>query len=219
METFQQILAFPMYGATAWLVWVLTQQAGTDGLAVALGGIILIGFAAWLHQKTQMSRQLWRRVGLVGSMVAITLALTLTGLVQNASPLAERLGTISASQVWKPYNVEQLQSLRSSRQPVFINFTAAWCITCLVNERVALSQSEVIAAFQDKGVTLIKADWTNRNPDITEALSKFGRSGVPLYVFYPAGLERDQPLILPQVLTPAIVQGVLEKVSTAQSNQ
>lgn len=221
METFQQILAFPMYVATGWLVWVLTQQAGTDGLAVALGGIILIGFAAWLHQKTQMSRLFWRRVGLVGAIVAITLALTLTGLVQNVSPVADRLNTTSTSQsqAWKPYTVEQLESLRSSRRPVFINFTASWCITCLVNERVALSQSDITTAFQDKGVTLIKADWTNRNPDITEALNKFGRSGVPLYVFYPAGLDRDEPLILPQVLTPAIVLGALEKVSVQKSNQ
>ncbi|MBD2775572.1 protein-disulfide reductase DsbD family protein [Iningainema tapete] len=213
METFQQILAFPMYAASAWLVWVLTLQAGTDGLAVALGGMILIGFAAWLHQKTQMSRQFWRRFGLVGSLVAVALAVTLTGLVQNPTPVAEPGSTNSASQtLWKPYTVEQLESLRSSRQPVFINFTASWCITCLVNERVALSQPEVMAAFQDKGVTLIKADWTNRNPNITEALSKFGRSGVPLYVFYPTGLEQ-QPLILPQVLTPAIVQDSLSKVS------
>lgn len=219
MESFQQILAFPMYGASAWLVWVLTQQAGTDGLAVALGGTILIGFAAWLHQKTQMSRQFWRRVGLIGSLAALALALTLTPLVQNAPPLTDQISTPSTSQrlVWKPYTAEQLESVRSSGQPVFINFTASWCITCLVNERVALSQPEVIAAFQEKGVTLIKADWTNRNPDITEALSKFGRSGVPVYVLYPVGLERDDPLILPQVLTPAIVRGAIEKVSVQQS--
>lgn len=149
METFQQILAFPMYGATAWLVWVLTQQAGTDGLAVALGGMILIGFAVWLHQKTQMSNQFWRRVGLVGSLAAIALALTLTPLVHNTSPLADRVSNLTATHklLWKPYTPEQLENLRSSREPVFINFTASWCITCLVNERVALSQPEVIAAF------------------------------------------------------------------------
>ncbi len=109
---------------------------------------------------------------------------------------------------------EQLASLRQTNQPVFINFSASWCVTCLVNERVALSQPEVVRAFQDKGVTLIKADWTNRNPDITQALSRYGRSGVPLYVLYPAGLAQESSVILPQVLTPAIVQDALARLSS-----
>ncbi len=220
METFQQLLAFPMYGATAWLLWVLAQQAGANGLAVALGGMLLIGFAAWLQQKTQMAGILWRRVGSVGAMGAIVLALTLTPLVGNVPlPTAQADGQ-SASQglMWKPYTVESLKELRQSSQPVFINFTASWCITCLVNERVALSQPEVMAAFQEKGITLVKADWTNRNATITEALAKFGRSGVPLYLLYPAGLEQSQPIILPQVLTPAAVKDALETVSVQSSS-
>lgn len=220
METFQQFLAFPMYGATAWLLWVLAQQAGANGLAVALGGMLLIGFAAWLQQKTQMAGVFWRRVGSVGALGAIVLALTLTPLVGNVPlPTAQADGQ-SASQglMWKPYTLESLKELRQSSQPVFINFTASWCITCLVNERVALSQPEVMAAFQEKGVTLVKADWTNRNATITEALSKFGRSGVPLYLLYPAGLQQSQPVILPQVLTPAAVKDALETVSVQRSS-
>jgi thiol:disulfide interchange protein DsbD len=218
METFQQLLAFPIYGAVAWLVWVLAQQAGTDGVAVALSGMILIGFAAWLHQKTQTSRKFWRRVGVVGSLGAIALALTLTPLAGNAPlPTAQGSGqTKTQGLAWEPYAVERLEALRQSGKPVFINFSASWCITCLANERVALSQPEVAAAFKEKGVALIKADWTNRNATITEALSKFGRSGVPLYVLYPSGLERGEPLVLPQLLTPAVVQDALEKV-TVQS--
>ncbi len=214
MEILQQLLAFPMYGAAAWLVWVLTQQSGTDGLAIALGGMVLLGFAAWLHQKTQMSRQAWRRVGTVGSLAAIVLALTLTPLVHN-SPLPTAQGDAANPRlsIWQSYSAQKLATLQQSNQPVFINFTAAWCVTCLVNDRVALSQPEVITAFQEKGVTLIKADWTNRNPEITQALSQYGRSGVPLYVFYPAGLAQGNPTILPQVLTPAIVQDALQPLS------
>ncbi len=219
MEVLQQFLAFPIYAAAAWLVWVLTLQTGTDGLAVALGGMVLLSFAAWLHQKTQMSRQFWRRVGTVGSLGAIVIALTLAPLVHNTNvqhaqtPTQTDSATTQTS-IWKPYTSEQLASLRQTNEPVFINFSASWCVTCLVNERVALSQPEVVRAFQDKSVTLIKADWTNRNPDITQALSRYGRSGVPLYVLYPAGLARETSVILPQVLTPAIVQDALANLSS-----
>jgi len=216
METLQQVLAFPMYGAAAWLVWVLTLQAGTNGLAIALVGIILIGFAAWLHQKTQLSKTLWRRVGLVGSLAAIAIVLTLTPLVNTTTPSSSSTQANTANNlVWTAYTPSQLDKLRQSKQPVFINYTAAWCITCLVNERIALSQPEVLAAFQQKGVALVKADWTNRNADITQSLSNFGRSGVPLYVLYPAGLDQTKPVILPQVLTPDLVRDALASVSVS----
>jgi len=220
METLQQVLAFPMYGAAAWLVWVLTLQAGTNGLAIALVGIILIGFAAWLHQKTQLSKTLWRRVGLVGSLAAIAIVLTLTPLVNTTTPSssstqANTQASSANNSVWIAYTPSQLDKLRQSKQPVFINYTAAWCITCLVNERIALSQPEVLAAFQQKGVALVKADWTNRNADITQSLSNFGRSGVPLYVLYPAGLDQTKPVILPQVLTPDLVRDALASVSVS----
>lgn len=220
MESFQQLLAFPIYGAVAWLLWVLTLQTGTDGLAVALAGLLAIAFAAWLYHKTQTSRQFWRKVCWVGSLSTLVLALTLTPLVENSpapTSQATNSGTTNPSKsslAWQPYTAEQLERLRQSNQPVFVNFSAAWCVTCLMNERVALSQPEVIAAFQQKGVALVKADWTNRDTAITEALSKFGRSGVPLYVLYPRGLDHGEPMILPQVLAPATVQDALKQVSS-----
>jgi thiol:disulfide interchange protein DsbD len=220
METFQQVLAFPMYAATAWLVWVLTLQTGTNGLAIALAGIILIGFAAWLYQKTQLTRQGWRRLGTVGALAAIVLALTLTPLV-NTSPVASNSSpaqTEAQGVPWQLYTPAQLNQLRQSNQPVFINFTASWCITCLVNERVALSQPEIVSAFASKGVVPVKADWTNQNPDITQALGKFGRSGVPLYLLYPNGLNKGEPTILPQILTPAIVQDALATVTASSTS-
>lgn len=220
METFQQLLAFPIYGAVAWLLWVLTLQTGTDGLSVALAGLLAIAFAAWLYHKTQTSRQFWRRVCWVGTLSTLVLALTLTPLVENSPAPNSQVtnsGTTNPSKsglAWQPYTTEQLERLRQSNQPVFVNFSAAWCVTCLMNERVALSQPEVISAFQQKGVALVKADWTNRDTVITEALSKFGRSGVPLYVLYPRGLGQGEPMILPQVLAPATVQDALKQVSS-----
>jgi len=215
MEVLQQLLAFPIYGAAAWLVWVLTQQTGSNGLAIALTGLVLISFAAWLHQKTQLARQTWKRVGLVGSLATIVIALTLTPLVnQSFTSTAQPDLPPPQASLWQPYTAQKIATLQQSNQPVFLNFTASWCVTCLVNDRVALSQPEVVAAFQAKGVTLIKADWTNRDPEITEALRRHGQIGVPLYVLYPAGLGQGEPQILPKVLTPAIVQDALASIST-----
>jgi thiol:disulfide interchange protein DsbD len=187
---------------------------------VALAGLLAIAFAAWLYHKTQTSRQFWRRICWVGSLSTLVLALTLTPLVENSPAPNSQVtnsGTTNPSQsglAWQPYTTDQLERLRQSNQPVFVNFSAAWCVTCLMNERVALSQPEVISAFQQKGVALVKADWTNRDTVITEALSQFGRSGVPLYVLYPRGLGQGEPVILPQVLAPATLQDALKQVSS-----
>lgn len=205
METFAQLLAFPMYAATAWLIWVLTQQTGTTGLAIASAGLLLIAFAAWLHQKTRLVSQWRRRLGTIAALAVVGFALTLTQLPQPA-PLSQ-----SQDLTWQPYSAETLVSMRRSGKPVFVNFTAAWCITCLVNEQVAFNQPETIAAFQSKKVVLLKADWTNRNPAITKSLASFGRSGVPLYVLYPAS-NATEPIILPQVLSPAGVQNVIRNL-------
>lgn len=204
METFAQLLAFPMYAATAWLIWVLTQQTGTTGLAIASAGLVLIAFAAWLHQKTRLVSQWRRRLGTIAALAVVGFALTLTQLPTSA-PLTQSQGL-----TWQPYSAETLVSMRQSGKPVFVNFTAAWCITCLVNEQVAFNQPETIAAFQSKKVVLLKADWTNRNPAITKSLASFGRSGVPLYVLYPA--SNTEPIILPQVLSPAGVQNVIKNL-------
>lgn len=202
METFSQLLAFPMYAATAWLVWVLIQQAGTTGFAIAAAGLLLIAFAAWLHQKTRPISGRGQRLGTVAALVVVGFALTLTQLPTAIAP--SQTSTAQASGLsWQPYTPQALADLRKSGTPVFVNFTAAWCITCQVNEQVAFNQPEAIAAFQSKKVALLKADWTNRNPDITNALESFGRSGVPLYVLYPVNAE---PIVLSQVLSSADVQ-------------
>jgi thiol:disulfide interchange protein DsbD len=210
METFSQLIAFPIYAAAAWLVWVLTQQTGSDGLAAALTGLILIGFAAWLYQKAQTFGKLWRKVGIFAALIAIALALTLAPLAGN-TPLQTAQQTTQNS-IWEPYTREKLTEIRQSGKPVFVNFFASWCISCLVNERVVFTQPEVQQAFQQKGVTLMKADWTNRNDTITQALSNFGRSGVPLYVLYPSSSTSQEPIVLPQILTPDIIRDTLNQI-------
>lgn len=211
MERFKQFLAFPMYGAAVWLVWVLSLQAGAEGVLTALGGMLLIGFAAWLYDVTRMSGGSARRIG--GGLAAIALVSAIGWGIAAGSHAAPSAAPASSAQAggaettaWEPYSREKFEALRAEGRPVFLNFTAAWCITCLVNERVALNRPDVAAAFRTGDVTYLKGDWTNQDAEITAKLEEFGRSGVPLYVFYPAGRD-SQPVVLPQLLTVDIVLG------------
>jgi thiol:disulfide interchange protein DsbD len=214
METLQQFLAFPMYMAAAWLVWVLTQQTGTAGLAAVLAGLICLGFAAWLYRKSQFGAGVWRRLGTLTALAVLGFALTLAQIPTTLSTTAATATTSPTATTdtkeipWEPYSMERLSELRQMGKPVFVDFTADWCITCLVNKRVTLSQPEVIAAFATQEVAYLKADWTNRDRSITTALESFGRSGVPLYVFYPDN-EATTPILLPQILSVAEVKRVI----------
>jgi thiol:disulfide interchange protein DsbD len=193
METLKQALAFPMYGAAAWLVWVISQEAGPPGVLGAAAGLVLVGFAGWVFGATQASAVQPRRFGQAMATIAVLAALAvLSGI--TAPPVGA--ATEKASEAYTP---ERLAALRAEGRPVFINMTAAWCVTCLLNERVAISTDAVQAAFATGGVAYLKGDWTRQDPAITAFLRQNGRDGVPLYVFYPAGGGR--PLMLPQILT------------------
>lgn len=209
METLKQLLAFPMYAAAAWLVWVLAQQGGADAVAVALAGLLAIGFAAWLFERGKYAATGLNRAAGVFSLVLLSAALGggYAGLNSAARPGAE--------QGWEPYSAARLQELRGQEQAVFVNFTAAWCISCLLNEQVALSTDQVKQAFQAAGIRYLKGDWTNRDPEIGSALAEYGRSGVPLYLYYPPG-KSAQPHILPQILTPEIVTDAIASDSAPE---
>jgi thiol:disulfide interchange protein/DsbC/DsbD-like thiol-disulfide interchange protein len=214
MERVKQGMAFPMYAAAVWLVWVLAQQGGNDAVVVALGGMVAIAFAAWLYESTKTGSETAQHSG--EGIAALTLALVLTGGYYGveAGVAAEAESSIAAEgKDWQPYSDERLKALRAAGKPVFLNFTAAWCISCLVNEKVALSQRSVIDTFRQAGITYLKGDWTNRDPEITRKLAEFSRSGVPLYVFYPGGTAAG-PVVLPQILTPEIVTQAVTAVST-----
>jgi thiol:disulfide interchange protein/DsbC/DsbD-like thiol-disulfide interchange protein len=216
MERLKQLLAFPLYASAAWLVWVVSQQVGPRGVAAALAGLVLIAFASWLHRALGGVRAIWRRTATW--TVAALLPMLIVGIVA-LSPLGA--GTSSPASEsgagsgvgWEPFSPERLDALLVSGKPVFVNFTAAWCVTCLVNERVALRSRAVAGVFAKKGVVALKADWTNRDPAISQILGSLGRSGVPLYVLYPPGAGAGAlPTLLPQILTEGAVLDALDKL-------
>ena len=205
METLKQIFAFPMYASAAWLLWVLAQQTSALGLGAALAGAILVALAAWAYQKSKVSSAGGRATALITAIAAVLLALFLPvrfADVAAASPAA--VGT-REGESWQPYDAAKLAELTAAGKPLLVNFTASWCLTCLVNERNAFADTAVQEVFRDKGVTLMKGDWTNRDPAITQALASFGRAGVPLYVVYNAKPGSTVPLVLPQLLTASLV--------------
>jgi thiol:disulfide interchange protein len=208
MDLLKQVLAFPMYGAAAWLVWVVSQEAGSTGVLVTLGGAVLIGFAAWAFGASQQSgsdtgKPWTRRLGQGVALIALLTA----GLSLQAIGWTIPEAPAAADKESEAFTAARLAALRSEGRPVFVNMTAAWCVTCLVNERVAISTEAVQQAFARSGVAYLKGDWTRQDPAITAYLQQNGRDGVPLYVFYPAG--GGLPIILPQILTENEVLRVL----------
>lgn len=205
METFKQAMAFPLYLTVAWLLWVLTRQTDANALAAMLTGMVVLAFALWLAGRR--TRSGWgtalRHVTVGLSGVVVVAALAWAG---RAGPDAD---TRSADTAWEPWSAERLAELRSTGKPVFVNMTADWCVTCLVNEQVALDTEAVRTHMEDRGIVYLKGDWTRRNPAITDYLSKFDRNGVPLYVYYPGDSDAS-PKVLPQVLTPGLVTGALQ---------
>lgn len=202
MEHVKQFLAFPMYAAAIWLVWVLVQQRGASGVVVALGGCLLIALAAWAYDTTRNSSNTHRLLGTVVALVLLLLAIA--GGIKQLGASEPHTQKVTADDNWEAYSDVRLQQLLAEGKPVFLNFTASWCISCLVNERVALSTPTVKAVFEQEGIVYLKGDWTKKDPQITAFLKKFNRSGVPLYVFYPAG-GAENPKELPQILTPDLV--------------
>ena len=217
METFKKLMAFPMYGAAAWLVWVLTVQAGEMGLARILAAAVVLALAAWilgLAQRRQAQGGKPLVLAGVGALLAIgafVLVLapaygTPAGAAADADAAPEP-GTIPAG----VYSPEAVAAARAAGKPVFVNFTAAWCVTCQVNEKVAFGTAEAAEAFARTGAVYLKADWTRKDAVIAAELARHGRAGVPLYLVY--GVRDPEPRILPQFLTPALVAKALDKAA------
>ncbi len=210
MAVLKQALAFPLYGAAAWLVWVISQQTGPDGVLATAAGMVLLGFAAWVYGATQARERPMRPLGqAIAAAAAIASLFILRGVA--AAPFSAP-PSIAATDEIAPYSAERLAALRAEGRPVFVNMTAAWCVTCLVNERIALSSDTVRQAFAERKVAYLKGDWTRADPAISDFLRQHGRDGVPLYVFYPA--NGGDPVVLPQILT---ASAVLEELGRAGS--
>jgi DsbC/DsbD-like thiol-disulfide interchange protein/cytochrome c biogenesis protein CcdA len=206
MDFLKQLLAFPLYGTVAWLLWVLIQEVGPGEAFGALFGLVLVAFAVWIYGRTRLAAPLGRRLGTglaaAGCAAALFLATSLT-TAGNGAVLAKQAGL-----PYESFTAERLASLEAEGKPVFVNLTASWCVTCLINEHIALDTEAVRNAFAARGIVSLKGDWTNQNPEITGLLQRFGRSGVPLYLIYNG---RGEPVVLPQILTAASVLEALDK--------
>ncbi|RSZ60840.1 thiol:disulfide interchange protein [Massilia atriviolacea] len=209
MERLKQALAFPMYAAAVWLVWVLAQQAGVNSVPVALGGMTVLALIAWLFDSTRntsgRARLAANGVLLAGMLITVGISFQAVGVL---AAVPAQLAQGGAGQEWEAYSPPRLAELRQQGKPVFVNLTAAWCITCLVNEKVALSQPAFKALLREEGITYLKGDWTNQDARISALLKEYGRSGVPLYLFYPSGTGSEAQ-VLPQILTHDIVSSAL----------
>lgn len=212
MDILKRGLAFPMLGAFAWLVWVLTQQAGTTALAAILACAVVVSFAAWLYGMAQRRRYIGQSYK---ALLAVTVVLFIAAIgplpgvihTQPSSPDAQRAESIARVK-WSPQTVEKM---RGHGKAIFVDFTASWCITCQVNERTSLSTAAVKQALTKTGTVYMVADSTKFNADIDDAMNTFGQGGLPLYVVYPA--DGGEPKVLPQVLTPSIVVNALNQAA------
>jgi thiol:disulfide interchange protein/DsbC/DsbD-like thiol-disulfide interchange protein len=208
MVRFKQLMAFPLFATVAWLVWVFGHQTGVDGILRLLLGLTLAGAAAWVWGSwSTLDASSFTR----GSARSVAVVLLVFGLLLSvtAETVGSEVNTAGALQSgsgvqWEPWSEERVAELRAEGRPVFINFTAAWCLTCKVNERVGFSSSEVSRVVGERNVAMLKADWTNRDAAITRALGSFGRSGVPLYVLYD-GDPSASARLLPEILRPGIL--------------
>jgi thiol:disulfide interchange protein/DsbC/DsbD-like thiol-disulfide interchange protein len=226
MVTFKELMAFPLFASVVWLVRVFSRQMGLEppGLDVVvhvLWGILAIGFGFWLLSRSGKSphhrtRQLVTGAALAMCAFGVYLALPRTEDIEESRARAcTPSGTIipftdSHGLLWESFSEERLVKVLAQGRPVFLDFTAEWCITCQVNEKIVFSSEEVRDLIVKKNVTLMRADWTSKNPMITAALRRYGRNGVPLNVILAS--PSAEPVVLPNILTPAIVREALEQL-------
>jgi thiol:disulfide interchange protein len=203
MLVFKQALAFPMYAAAVWMVWVLANEAGADSVAYVLGAMTLFALAVWIWSASRGAGPRGRGFGAFATLLAFIAALAALAMLLRATPAPALARADESGLPHEPYSAARLSELRVQHRPVFVDATAAWCITCLVNERVAFSSGTVRDAFAKRHIAYLVADWTRRDAEITKLLEAHGRDGVPLYLYYaPGAADAD---VLPQILTEADV--------------
>ena len=220
MVRFKVIMAFPMFGTVVWLCWVLGHQTGADGVAALLGLLVAIAYAAWTIATPVKSARARTVLGASGAAVTLAvLAWALPALhgpdLQDASA-ADVQGAgagagLARGAVWQPWSADAVAAARAAGRPVFVDFTAAWCVTCQFNKRTALADPQLLADFAARRYLLLRADWTRADPAITRALAGFGRSGVPVYALYPAAA--GEPVLLSEVLTVSQVRDALQPLA------
>jgi thiol:disulfide interchange protein DsbD len=207
MERLKQFMGFPLMATLLWLLFILGGQKGTSGIIWALSLLLCLGLAVWIYGSFCLggrSRGAVWRAGVIALFVAVAGGWYFGSLFARAErPTAD--GSVATDGIpWVPFSRATVNELLAEGRPVFIDFTADWCLTCKFNERTAINTPAVRQLMAERGIVPVKADWTNANPEITEALAEFNRVGVPFVLFYPEG-DRQPPVIFPELLTEAIV--------------
>jgi thiol:disulfide interchange protein len=219
MDILKQAISVPIFATVIWLAWVLAQAYGPALLAALLVGFLLLAIAGWFLGRWPARR--WATG--VASLIVLFCIWMVVYCGRTAEIVVFKSGVLRASQeaapggAWQPWSADAVQHSLAAGQPVFVDFTASWCLSCQVNERVALDQPQVRQAFVNAHVALFRADWTREDPAITQALTALGRSGVPVYALYTSG--QSGPQLLPQVLTPGIVIDAISKLPKAASGE
>ena len=206
MQTFRRVLAFPMLATALWLFWVLGRQLGATAMGLAILAALLLAFALWAYGQGASVR--WRVASLAGLLACLA-----TGWQVARGPEASGDGVLASER----FTPERVLGYIAAEQPVFVYFTADWCISCKVNERVALATDAVAEAFNERGIKVIEADWTTEDPVITDWLARYDRAGVPLYLYFPRGASLETATVLPQVLLPGIVIDAIESADAAEA--
>jgi thiol:disulfide interchange protein len=221
MAILKHVLAFPMLAAAAWLAWVLDQQAGSSALGTLLASSVVLGLAAWLYglaQQRQLSGLRYRPLLAFAICLVIALAVSVADLPKTSDGsskvelVAVDKAALARPTAWAP---QAVVAERGHGKPIFVNFTASWCITCQVNDKAALSTQAVKDAMAKTETIYMIADSTKYNPAIDQAINQFGRGGLPVYVVYPA--DGGEPVLLPQLLSPEMVVSALEKAARKRS--
>ena len=210
METLRQVMAFPMMATVIWLISVLAALSGSGSVILLLGALLASGLGAWAWGRWgALSRAAAVRTaaGLAAILLAVGGTSLAAVLVPHSVPGSAPAVPAAVSSRWEPWSQARLDELRLAGTPVFLDFTATWCLSCQVNEKVALDNPAVLKGFDEAGIVTLRADWTDSSDAIARALAGFGRASVPLYVFYPRGGK--EPVILPEILTPGIVLGAI----------
>ncbi|MFZ1939788.1 MAG: thioredoxin family protein [Terracidiphilus sp.] len=206
MDVLKQSISVPIFATVIWLAWVLAQAYGANVLAVLLASFLLLAVAGWFLGRWPARR----RSAAVASLILLGVVMVSVVAPDRLIVIADTPTSAASHDGWEPWSADTVSRYLAQGRPVFVDFTASWCLSCQVNERVALDQPEVRRAFDAAHVVLLRADWTQRREEITEALNAMGRSGVPAYALYVPG--KNSPQLLPEVLTPGIVTGALAKL-------
>jgi thiol:disulfide interchange protein DsbD len=209
MEVLRQAISVPIFITVIWLAWVLAQAYGPSLLAALLASLLMLAIAGWFLGRWPAKR--WAAVVAGAILLAVVVLSVLAPGKLAAGP--EALAGSETNGLWQPWSEGAVSRSLGAQQPVFVDFTASWCLSCQVNERVALRTPEVERAFQERNVVLMKADWTRHDEAITQVLAALGRSGVPAYALYTPG--HSDPEMLPEVLTPGTVIDALGKLPKA----